>query len=269
MAEYAKTARNTVNRYRGRGAYDHETIHAIVNDAPILHVAFNPPSDPFPTILPMIGCMGSFAHPSAPLSAALDLYLHGYVSSRLMRLPGTPSTAKEEAAAAAEEEAEESSTPLCIAATLLDGLVLALTPNHHSMNYRSAVLHGHATLVTDPAEKRYAMQLVTDNVIPDRWANSRVPPTAVEMQSTSILRVAVVDASAKARSGEPGEDRKDERDEAVRGRVWTGVIPTWTAYGAPVPAGKNRVGVPGHVSALVEGRNRENERKAREAAAEV
>ena len=192
-----------------------------------------------------------------------------------MRLPSAASVAKE--AAAKEEEAEkakeeeeeedqEGSTPLCIAATLLDGLVLALTPNHHSMNYRSAILHGRATLVTDAAEKLYAMQLVTDNVIPDRWAHTRVPPTAVEMQSTSILRVAVADASAKVRSGEPGEDRRDEKDEAVRGRVWTGVVPTWTAYGAPVPAGRNRVGVPGHVSGLVEGGNRENERTAREAA---
>ncbi|MCJ1378409.1 hypothetical protein MMC17_001507 [Xylographa soralifera] len=255
MAEYTKTARNTVNRYRGRGVYDYGTIHTIVNTAPILHVSFNPPSDPFPTILPMIGCMGSFASPSAPLSAPLDLYLHGYVSSRLMRLPTTPSA-----------DDEENGTPLCIAATLLDGLVLALTPNHHSMNYRSAVLHGYATLVTDPAEKLYAMELVTNNVIPDRWANSRVPPTNVEMQSTSILRVAIVDASAKVRSGEPSEDRKDEKDEAVRGRVWTGVIPTWTAYGEPVPAEKNRVVVPRHVSGLVEGCNRENEKKAREVA---
>ncbi|MCJ1315440.1 hypothetical protein MMC15_000759 [Xylographa vitiligo] len=257
MTEYSKTARNTVNRYRGRGAYDYETIHTIVNTSPILHVSFNPPSDPFPTILPMIGCMGSFASPSAPLATPLDLYLHGYVSSRLMRLPSTPPAA---------EAQHEEGTPLCIAATLLDGLVLALTPNHHSMNYRSAVLHGYATLVTDPDEQLYAMQLVTNNVIPDRWANSRVPPTKVEMQSTSILRVAIVDASAKVRSGGPGEDRNDEKDEAVRGRVWTGVIPTWTAYGEPVPAEKNSVGVPRHVSGLVEGCNRENERKAREAA---
>ncbi|MCJ1388077.1 hypothetical protein MMC18_000921 [Xylographa bjoerkii] len=255
MAEYPKTARNTVNRYRARGAYDYETIHTIANTAPILHVSFNPPSDPFPTILPMIGCMGSFETPSASLSAPLDLYLHGYVSSRLMRLPTAPGAGEEGA-------------PLCIAATLLDGLVLALTPNHHSMNYRSAVLHGYATLVTDPAEKLYAMELVTNNVIPDRWENSRVPPSSVEMQSTSILRVGIVSASAKVRSGGPGEDRKDEKDESVRGRVWTGVIPTWTAYGEPVPAEKNRVAVPKHVSELVEGCNRENEKKARAAAKE-
>ncbi|MCJ1397378.1 hypothetical protein MMC11_000571 [Xylographa trunciseda] len=257
MAEYTKTARNTVNRYRGRGAYDYETIHTIVNTAPILHVSFNPPADPFPTILPMIGCMGSFKDPFASASTPLDLYLHGYVSSRLMRLPSASDAAE-----------EEEGTPLCIAATLLDGLVLALTPNHHSMNYRSAVLHGHAMLVTDPDEKLYAMQLVTNNVIPDRWVNSRVPPNKVEMQSTSILRVAIVDASAKVRSGGPGEDRKDEKDEAVRERVWTGVVPTWTAYGEPVPAEKNRVALPAHVSGLVEGCNRENERKAREAAKE-
>ena len=217
----------------------------------------------------MIGCMGSFEDPSAPLSAPLSLYLHGYVSSRLMRLPSTSTPSAAPTASDEQEQDpdhEEGSTPLCIAATHLDGLVLALTPNHHSMNYRSAVLHGHGTLVTDPAEKLFAMRLVTDNVVPDRWAHSRVPPTTVEMQSTSILRVAVVDASAKVRRGEPGEDRKDERDEEVRGRVWTGVVPMWTAYGEPVPAGRNRVPVPGHVSALVEGGSRENERRAGEAA---
>ena len=160
----------------------------------------------------------------------------------------------------------EDGLPLCIAATLLDGLVLALTPNHHSMNYRSAVLHGYATPVTDPDEKLWAMELITNRLIPKRWENTRVPPNKVEMQSTSILRVSIVSASAKIRSGGPGEDRKDEKDEAVRGKVWTGVVPVWNALGAPVPAEGNIVPIPDHVKELVGAWNTENEKKANAAA---
>ena len=206
----------------------------------------------------MIGVMGSFSSRSASLSSQpLDLYLHGYVSSRLMRLPTTEEVAN-----------PDEGLPLCIAATHLDGVVLALTPNHHSMNYRSAVLHGYATLVTSPEEKLYAMELVTNNMVPSRWENTRVPPNKVEMQSTSILRVQIVSASAKVRTGEPGEDRNDEKDEAVRGRVWTGVVPTWIAFGEPVPAKTNRVGVPDHVRELVEVCNRDGEKTAIEAVEE-
>lgn len=204
----------------------------------------------------MIGAMGSFASPSADSSTyALDVYLHGYVSSRLMRLPSSDAV-----------EASEEGIPLCISAAILDGIVLALTPNHHSMNFRSAVLHGYATLVTSPEEKLYAMELVTNNLVPARWENTRVPPNKVEMQSTSILRVRIVNASAKVRSGGPGEDRKDEKDENVRGKVWTGVLPAYTMLGEPVPAKTNMVAVPAHVKELVQGWNQENERKAREAA---
>lgn len=147
--------------------------------------------------------------------------------------------------------------PLCVTATHLDGLVLALTPNHHSMNYRSALLHGYAALVTDPGEKLYAMELMTDNLIPDRWANTRVPPNKTEMTSTAILRVEIVDASAKVRDGEPGEDRGDERDEGVRGRVWTGVLPGRFVWGRAEPARKCRVEVPEHVLRLVDGEGKE------------
>lgn len=97
----------------------------------------------------MLGFMGSFTSPTSTLSSPLDLYLHGYVSSRLMRL-----------GAAGEVEG----FPLTIAATHMDGLVLALTPNHHSYNYRSAVLHGYATPVTDVEEKLWAMEKITNNV---------------------------------------------------------------------------------------------------------
>jgi nitroimidazol reductase NimA-like FMN-containing flavoprotein (pyridoxamine 5'-phosphate oxidase superfamily) len=237
-------------------AYDYQTIHAIVDESPVLHVSFNPSSDdPFPTILPMIGYTGSFAAPSAPASGPLDVYLHGYVSSRLMCLPSSENG-----------PSLEDGLPICIAATLLDGLILALTPNHHSMNYRSAVLHGYATLVTDLDEKLWAMEHITNRMIPKRWENTRVPPNKVEMQSTSILRVSIVSASAKIRSGGPGEDRKDEKDEAIRGKVWTGVLPVWNSLGAPVSAEGNVVPVPDHVKELVGSWNSENQKTAMAAA---
>lgn len=103
------------------------------------------------------------------------------------------------------------------------------------------------------------MELMTDNLIPDRWAKTRVPPNKTEMTSTAILRVEIVDASAKVREGEPGEDRGDEKDEGVRGRVWTGVVQGRWVWGEAVPAGKCRVPVPEHVRRLVGGGEEEEE----------
>ncbi|KAF4627775.1 hypothetical protein G7Y89_g10384 [Cudoniella acicularis] len=227
---YPKVVRNTIVRYKPRGAYDFATIHSIVNSAPVIHVSFSTPdeSDPFPAVLPMLGFMGSFDNQNAPLSEPLDLYIHGYVSSRLMRLGKAP-------------PGEEEGLPLTVAATHMDGLVLALTPNNHSYNYRSAILHGYATVVEELDEKMWAMEKITNNVLSDRWENSRVPPTKTEMTSTQILKVRIVDASAKIRSGPPGEDRADLKNEELRLKTWVGVVPTWTAYGEPVASADNKV----------------------------
>lgn len=241
------------------GAYDYGTIHTIIDSTPVLHVSFNPPPDatdsfPFPAILPMIGCTGSFVNPDAdPSTTPRDLYLHGYVSSRLMKLPSL-------------SQDQGRGTPVCIAATLLDGLVLALTPNHHSCTYRSVVVYGYANVVTDEAEKLYAMQRITNNMVSDRWDNTRVPPNKVEMTTTTILRVQFESASAKCRTGGPGEDRKDLKDEEVKGRVWTGVVPVWVQWGEPVPAEGNVVEAVPHY--LEEWRKAKNE-KGREHAFEA
>jgi nitroimidazol reductase NimA-like FMN-containing flavoprotein (pyridoxamine 5'-phosphate oxidase superfamily) len=209
--------------------YDFETIHKIVNTTQVLHVSFPTPDpeDPFPATIPMLGFMASYENTSASLSEPQDLYLHGYISSRLMKLPSSTG--------------EPSGLPLTIAATHLDGLVLALTPNHHSYNYRSAILHGYATPVTGEAEKLWAMEQITNGVISERWDNSRIPPTKAEMTSTQILKVKIVDASAKIRTGEPGEDREDLKNMEMRERTWVGVVPTWTKYGNPVPSKDNLV----------------------------
>lgn len=128
-------------------------MHQIVNASSVLHVSFVTPDSPFPTVLPMIGQMGSFARPSADTRDVLDLYLHGYVSAQVANL------ARKAGGAGGHEGADEGTgtgLPLTVAATILDGFVLSLTPNSHSYNYRSAVLFGHALLVTDVEEKLWA-----------------------------------------------------------------------------------------------------------------
>ena len=115
--------------------------------------------------------------------------------------------------------------PVCIAATHLDGLVLALSPFSHSYNYRSAVLQGIATAVSDVNEKLWAMTLITNGVLPQRWETTRSPPTNAEMQSTRILKVRILSASAKIRAEGPHDDRSDVQNDELVGRVWTGVVP--------------------------------------------
>ena len=191
----------------------------------------------------MIGQMGSFDRPSADIGDVLDLYLHGYVSSRLVNLSRNSGDAVGEG-----EKEQETGLPVTVCASLVDGLVLALSPNAHSYNYRSAVLFGYATVVTDVAEKLYAMEIITNGVVPGRWSQTRVPPNAAEMQSTSVLRVRIVNGSAKIRTGSTHDDRCDLDDNSVLDSVWAGVIPLYPTLGTPIPATYNRVkAVPSHL----------------------
>ncbi|KAF8964590.1 hypothetical protein BDZ97DRAFT_1815797 [Flammula alnicola] len=248
---YEKTPRSTVNRLKQRAVYDHDTIHNIINAAPVAHVSFNPTSlddDPFPTILPMLASAASFTAPGAEETSPVAIYLHGYVSSRFMRLPTT------------KEDDGLPGTPVCVAATLFDGVVLSLTPFNHSCNYRSAVIHGWANLVTDPEEKLYALKLITNNLVPDRWDNARVPPTEAEMKSTSVLRVDIASASAKIRAYAPGNDKADLDDDKIRQRVWTGVVPSAQIYGEPIPGPDNLVKtLPKYIGNWVKDGNRSRE----------
>lgn len=191
----------------------------------------------------MIGQMGSFDYPSADIDEPLDCYLHGYVSSRIMNLARAP----------------EDGLPVCVAASKVDGLVLSLTPNSHSYNYRSAILHGYAKPVMDEDEKIWAMRLMTNSVVTNRWENSRVPPDSAEMSSTVILKVRVVDGSGKIRDGGASDERKDTENAEVTGRVWTGVVPVWETFGQPVPNPGNRVStVPDHITSFIHGKNEQN-----------
>ncbi|KAK5661962.1 hypothetical protein OQA88_10073 [Cercophora sp. LCS_1] len=242
--EYPKESFSTVNRYGNRGRYNLKTIHEIVNTCPVLHVSFNTPDSPFPATLPMLGKMGSFSRPSADLGDVLDLYLHGYVSSRMINL--------------ARNSEDGKGIPMTIAATHVDGMILSLTPNTHSFNYRSAILFGRATVVTDLPEKLYAMEAVVNGAVPTRWQNSRNPPNNAEMQSTSVLRVRISHGSAKIRTGVPMDNREDMADLELQKRVWTGVIPMYQTFGTPIPGPYNQVEVPGYLAEYIKDTNEEN-----------
>ncbi|KAF2712858.1 hypothetical protein K504DRAFT_422995 [Pleomassaria siparia CBS 279.74] len=223
---YAKTPVNKFGRLAKRGAYDFSTVHTILNTCPVLHVSFVDPEHPFPVVLPMLGCTANFQDPSAdPATSTQDLYIHGYVSGRMFK---------------SGKESGGEGMPVTVAASHMDGLVLALAPFHNSCNYRSAVAYGYATLVDDPDEALYAMEKITDNMLPERWAKSRSPPTSAELKSTSILRVRIESASAKVRTGGPSEDRADLKNDELRSKIWTGVVPVWPQWGEPV-AGKDNV----------------------------
>jgi len=234
---YPKERRNTVNRLGKRAAYDYETIHSIVNSASVVHVSFLPPSpsgayddpqDRTPVILPMIGKMGVYPEESGNAPVC---YLHGHTSSRLMKISDTSSSVD-----------ESDGLPVCVAATHVDGLVLALSPFSHSYNYRSAVLQGTATVVLDTDEKIWAMTLITDGAAyPGRWDTARNPPTSAEMQSTRILKVRVESASAKVRAEGPHDERVDMQDHGLVGRVWTGVVPVYQGLGEPMSSTYNGV----------------------------
>lgn len=252
--EYSKTSipNNKLNRYNSRGTYDLGAIHSIINTTSVVHVSFSPgPSDPFPAILPMLGVMGSFEFPSSDISEPMDCYLHGYVSSRIMNLA----------------RASEEGIPICVAATKVDGLVLSLTPNSHSYNYRSAILHGHAKLVESVEEKVWAMRLVTNSVVPERWENTRTPPDSAEMQSTVILKVKVISGSGKIREGGPHDEAKDEKRSEVTDNTWTGVVPVYETFGEPVPSATNKVKeIPEYIKSYVSGTTEGNQAYSKTAA---
>jgi nitroimidazol reductase NimA-like FMN-containing flavoprotein (pyridoxamine 5'-phosphate oxidase superfamily) len=259
------------------GKYDYDTVHKIIDTTPILHVSFPAPGgDPFPVVLPMLGCTGLFdaaaeearaaerhyqaapgSFPTGDQPPAVDfptgprhIYLHGHSAARLFQI----------------SKSEDGRLPVTLAAASMQGVVLALTPFHNSCNYASAVVQGYASPVADEAERLYALARITDSLVPGRWDNSRSPPTRAEMNSTAVIRVEVESASAKVRVGGPSDDRADLTNEEVVGQVWTGVIPCWTVYGEPRPSSYNRVRtVPGYLGSMIEEGNRRGQRQAEEA----
>jgi uncharacterized protein len=193
---YNKTRRTTVRRRAGRGVYDRETIDAILDEGLVGHLAFAVDGQPY--ALPML-----YAR------RASEIYLHGSPLSRLLR-----------AAAAG--------APMCLTVTLVDGLVLARSAFHHSINYRSAVVLGSGRLVTEREEKDEALRLIVEHAAPGRAADARAP-SRQELEATAVVAMAIEEASAKARSGPPIDAAEDYALP-----VWAGELPLAVAAGAPV-----------------------------------
>ncbi|CAG1981547.1 unnamed protein product [Fusarium graminearum] len=254
--QYPKDSINTIKRYKVHGVYDLETVHTIVNTCPILHVSFNSPSQPFPIVLPMIGQLGSFERPSADLGDPLELYLHGYVSSRIMNLAQSSTVDGEEV----------QGMPVCVAASHVDGLVLTLATFSHNYNYRSAMLFGYATTVKSDEEKLYAMELISNSVVTDRWRHTRQPPLVSEMQSTNILKVKIVSASAKISAGSTTDDKSDMENNELVTSIWTGVLPVYQTIGDPIPGPYNTAQVPDHINNFVADTNDERKQRSLRAA---
>ncbi|MCA1831452.1 MAG: pyridoxamine 5'-phosphate oxidase family protein [Actinomycetota bacterium] len=207
-----KTERTTVNRLPERGRYDRETLYAILDEAPICTVAFVREGTPV-------------AIPTIHARVDDQLYLHG----------STASTMLSSLAAGAEA---------CVTATILDGLVVARSVFHHSMNYRSAIVLGRARDVADDDEKRNAMRAVVEHVLAGRWAEAR-KPNRREIAATRIVAIPIAEASSKVRTGPPIDD---EEDLALP--IWAGVVPTRLTPSAPVPATK-AIALPASVRNLV------------------
>ncbi len=200
------TERTRVVREPQRGVYDRETIYRILDEGLVCHVGFSTDGQPFviPTLYARIGDA---------------VYFHGSAGSRMLR--GISEGAN-----------------ICLTVTLTDGIVLARSVFNHSMNYRSVVALGKATLVDAPQEKLEALRAFTEKILPGRWADAR-QPNEKELKSTSILRLPLTEASAKVRVGPPEDDAPD-----YALHIWAGVIPLRVAAGGPIRDEKCDLGIP-------------------------
>jgi nitroimidazol reductase NimA-like FMN-containing flavoprotein (pyridoxamine 5'-phosphate oxidase superfamily) len=190
-----ETDRTKLRRHAERGTFDRPAVDAILDEAYVAHVGFV--VDGEPRVLPM-----TYGRDGA------TLYLHGAVGNAMLRASG--------------------GAEVCVTVTLLDGLVLARSAFHHSMNYRSAVLVGVATKVEDEAEKQHAFDVIVDHVVPGRSQVAR-PPSPSELRTTTVLRLPIEEGSAKVRVG----DSLDEPDD-VGLPIWAGVVPLRLTPGAPI-----------------------------------
>jgi uncharacterized protein len=197
MSQFTPTDRTQVKRLPKRGHYERETVCSILDTAFVCHVGFSVDGQPF--VIPTnFGRSGD------------TLYLHGSAASRMLKTLG-------------------GGVPVCVTVTHVDGLVLARSAFHHSVNYRSVVILGKAQLVEDPAEKMEALRIFTEHVMKGRWSDVRIP-TEQELKATIVLSLPLEEVSAKVRTGGPIDD---EADYALP--VWAGVLPLETVAKAPLP----------------------------------
>lgn len=190
--------RTKVRRHPERGRYDAETLYRILDEGLVCHVGFV--EDGLPYVIPTTyGRIGA------------TLYLHGAPASRMVR-------------------ALRAGADICVTVTLVDGLVLAASAMHHSMNYRSAVVMGRPTEVAEPAAKTEGLRAIVEHSsLPGRWPQVR-PPSPPELAATTVVALALEHCSAKIRTGPPADNEED-----LTLPVWTGEIPLHVAAGTPIP----------------------------------
>ncbi|MCU1229614.1 MAG: putative flavin-nucleotide-binding protein [Acidobacteria bacterium] len=206
MSDTLQTERTRVRRLPNRGAYDRDTINAIIDEALICHVGFVVEGKA--AVIPTIHWRDGER-----------LYLHGSVASRMLR-------------------SLDRGVEACVTITLLDGLVMARSAFHHSMNYRSVVVYGTAQQVTDREEKLRALELLVEHVCAGRTRDAR-RPNEQELRQTIVLSLPIDEASAKVRSGGPGDD---EEDYALP--IWAGVIPLRLVAQSPISDERLTNGIP-------------------------
>jgi len=204
--EVERTKRTKLGRLPKRGHFDRETINVILDEAFICHVGFVVDGQPY-------------VIPTGYARVGDQLYIHGSSASRMLR-------------------AISEGVDICLTVTLLDGLVLARSAFHHSMNYRSVVVLGKAVLVTDEKEKNDALEALTEHIVPGRWADVRWP-NELELKATTVLRLPINEGSAKIRTGDPVDD-----DEDYSMNVWAGVMPLRMAADPAVPDQRMKSDVP-------------------------
>jgi uncharacterized protein len=203
---FITTSRNQIKRLPQRGQYDRSVIHQILDEGLVCHLGFSVDGQTF-VIPTAYGRIDDF------------LYIHGSPASRML-------------------QSLQSGLEVCVTVTLLDGLVLARSAFHHSMNYRSVVMFGTATIVQSFEQKVEALRSFTEHVVPKRWAEVR-QPTRPEILGTLVLALPLAEASAKIRTGGPIDD---EADYALP--VWAGVIPLSLTAGTPLPDARLPADIP-------------------------
>jgi nitroimidazol reductase NimA-like FMN-containing flavoprotein (pyridoxamine 5'-phosphate oxidase superfamily) len=212
MTAFARTRLNRVTRRHKRGLYDRETIHRILDEALICHVGFVENEQPY--VIPM-----NFAR------AGDAIVLHGSKASRLLNHLGA-------------------GHPACVEVTLVDGLVLARSLFNHSFNYRSVVLFGSGRTVEEDQEKLAALEAISEHIMPGRWREARLP-NREEMDATTVVSIAIDQASAKVRTGPPVDDAAD-----IALPIWAGVLPLQETFLAPIrdEFGAEDIAVPGYIA---------------------
>jgi nitroimidazol reductase NimA-like FMN-containing flavoprotein (pyridoxamine 5'-phosphate oxidase superfamily) len=199
-AAYTPTDRTVPTRSPDRAAYDKDLVHSLLDEAYVCHLGFV--RDGAPVVLPTL-----YAR------VGERLYVHGSTGSRPLREAGQA----------------DPGLPVCLTVTHVDGLVLARSAFHHSINYRSVVVHGVAHDVTDPEEKGQALDALVDHVVPGRSADSR-PANKKELAATAVIRLDLDEVSAKVRTGGANDEPED-----LALPHWAGVVPLRKGYDAPVP----------------------------------